>query len=245
MNNSEYKENKLDTTQFTGFNKHTLAFFKALKKNNDKVWFRQNKKDFDAHVITPAKAFVASMGEYLQELAPNIIAIPKTDRSIFRIYRDTRFGPDKSPYKTHLGIYFWEGFRPKMECPGFYFHLEPPHLMLGVGWYIFPKNTLERYRNALVHPESGEEFSRILQAISQYKNYTMGGKHYKRIPSGFDAAHTNAEYLLYSGLYAGTESNIPDEFFSQDLLDYCFQKFKPLTDLHRWLVTMDSRGFGL
>lgn len=234
----------MNQKQFSGFSKPTVSFFKALKKNNDKDWFRKNKKDFDDHVMLPAKAFVTAMGEKLQELVPHIIAIPKTDRSIFRIYRDTRFSPDKSPYKTHLGIYFWEGIRPKMECPGFYFHLEPPNLMLGGGFYIFPKNTLERYRNAVVHPDSGEEFSRILGAITQQQGYTLGGKHYKRIPSGFDAAHPNAEYLLYNGLYAGTESKIPDEFFSRDLLDYCLQKFKPMIELHRWLVTMDTRRSG-
>ena len=226
--------------KFEGFFKETIDFFTELKINNDKLWFDLHRGPYEDYVLGAAKSFIVAMGTRLKELSPMIIADPRTNKSLFRINRDMRFSKDKSPYKTHMGIIFWDGDLPRMESSVFYFHLEPPKLMLGVGWYIFPRNTLERYRNALVHPESGGEFSRILQAISQNKDYTMGGKHYKRIPSGFDATHPNAEYLLYNGLYAGTESDIPDKFFSQDLPDYCFQKFKPLTDLHRWLVTINN-----
>lgn len=225
---------------FNGFSQETMKFFLALKQNNTREWFSQHKQTFEEEVMEPAKAFVDAMGERLQELAPNIIAVPQVNRSIFRIYRDTRFSPDKTPYKTHLGIFFWEGSRPKMECPGFYFHLEPPNLMLGGGIYMFPKTILEHYRHAVVHPEYGAELMDIIQKIERKDGYNLGGKHYRRIPVGFDPSHPNADLLLYNGLHAGIEENIPAQLFNHRLLDYCMEKFTPLVELHRWLVSLNN-----
>ncbi len=228
---------------FSGFSKNTIDFFSKLKKNNQKEWFHAHKTDFEAYVMEPARNFVTAMGERLKQLSPDILAIPKVDKSIFRIYRDTRFSGDKSPYKIHLGIFFWEGIRPKMECPGFYFHLEPPKLMLGAGLYMFPKNSLEKYRNTVIHPVYGNELSEIAKKISRLKGYNLGGKHYKRIPSGFDASHPNAELLLFNGLHAGIETEIPEELCSSKLVNYCWQKFKPLEALHKWLVAFNHPEF--
>jgi uncharacterized protein (TIGR02453 family) len=79
----------------------------------------------------PSGAFVVSMGAKLKAISPAIKAIPKVNQSLFRVNRDTRFSADKSPYKTNLGIWFWEGEKKRMECPGFYFHLDTENLMLG------------------------------------------------------------------------------------------------------------------
>ena len=230
-------------SNFTGFPEQSVKFFKSLKRNNDREWFQKNKPVFEAQVIAPAKDFIVAMGEKLQSISPYIIAVPKSNRSIFRIYRDTRFSPDKSPYKTHLGIFFWEGTRPKMECPGFYFHLEPPNLMLGGGLYMFPRTMLEHYRNAAVHPEYGTELAEALKAITKFPENTLGGKHYKRVPTGFDPQHPNAELLLHNGLYAGSETPIPEEFYSEKLIDYCFKKYETLVPLHRWLVRLNNNEF--
>lgn len=226
---------------FRGFSKETIDFFYNLKQNNDKSWFDSHKKDYEAYVLKPAKAFVVTMGERLKSLSPDINAVPKFNKSLFRIYRDTRFSLDKSPYKTYMGIFFWEGKRPRMECSGFYFHLEPPKLILGVGIYMFPRDLLDRYRNSVVDPEYGEQLSDILNKTSRKKGYELGGKHYKRVPAGYDASHPNAELLLHNGLYLGQETDIPDELYSSSLIDYCWKRFHPLAPLHRWLVWMTAR----
>ncbi len=227
-----------EISDFKGFSKETVNFFVNLKKNNSKTWFDTHKKDYEAYVLKPSKAFVEAMGAGLKEITPGVMAVPKMNKSLFRIYRDTRFSADKSPYKTHMGIFFWEGSRPRMECSGFYFHLEPPNLLLGVGVYMFPRRLLDRYRRMVVDPEYGEELSTIIKSISKIKGCQLGGKHYKRIPSGFDLSHPNAQLLLHNGLYAGVEAEIPDEMYSSKLLDYCLQIYRPLAPLHRWLVSI-------
>lgn len=221
---------------FNGFFKETVQFFDRLKKNNEKDWFESRREDYKSYVLRPARAFVVDMGERLKEISPDIKAIPKANKSLFRINRDTRFSDDKSPYKTHMGITFWEGLRPRMECSGFYFHLEPPNLMLGVGIYMFPKQELFRFRKAVVDPESGVRLSRALKSIAKIEGGELGGRHYKRVPPGFDANHPNADLLLHNGLYAGKRVPIPMEFYSAELINYCFKNFKAVAPLHLWMV---------
>ena len=135
-----------DANGFTGFPKETVRFFTALRKNNNRDWFAANKETYERRVIEPAKLFVTAMGERLRTIVPGIVAVPAVNKSIFRIYRDTRFSLDPAPYKTNLGIYFWDGARSRMESAGFYVGLEPPDIMLGGGLYMIPDNLLGRYR---------------------------------------------------------------------------------------------------
>jgi uncharacterized protein (TIGR02453 family) len=227
-----------DDPIFSGFTKETVRFFAALRKNNDKAWFDRNRETYDKHVMAPAKLFVTAMGERLKTIAPRVVAVPKVNKSIFRINRDTRFSLDPAPYKTNLGIYFWDGVRSRMESSGFYFHLEPPDLWLGVGMYMIPDPLLGRFRKAVVDPKSGAEIRKIKAAISKLNGASLGGQHYKRVPAGFDPAHPNAALLKHKGLYAGVETKIPEELYSARLVDYCFERFEPLAPLHRWLMKL-------
>ena len=228
--------------QFKGFSKETTGFLTDLAGNNNRQWFGEHKDQFNRDVLEPARSFVGALGERLTELAPGIIADPRTNGSIFRIYRDTRFGKDKSPYKTHLGIFLWEGEGPKMECPGFYFHLEPPDLMLGAGIHLFSKSLLEEYRRSVVHPKHGPALVMTAMAVSE--SYNIGGLHYKRVPAGFDRDHPYAQFLLYNGLTAWVRTPIPEAVNSSAIVDYCFEIFKGMAPVHYWLREMKARAQG-
>jgi len=221
---------------FSGFTKETVRFFTALRKNNNREWFERNRETYETQVMGPAKAFVTAMGERLKTIAPRVVAAPKVNKSIFRINRDTRFSQDPSPYKTNLGIYFWDGLRPRMESAGFYFHLEPPNLMLGGGMYMIPDNLLGLFRDAVADPKTGREIGKIVAAIRALPGFTVEGLHYKRVPAGFDPAHPNAELLKHRGLYGGVDMKIPEELFTAGLVDFCFERFAPLAPLDRWLM---------
>jgi uncharacterized protein (TIGR02453 family) len=230
---------------FKGFSRQTIQFFEGLSKNNTKNWFEAHRNDYEKHVLEPARAFITAMGKRLRTQFPAIVAVPKVNKSLFRINRDTRFSLDKSPYKTNLGIFLWEGTRPRMECPGFYFHLEPPNLMLGGGLYMFPNYLFDTYRSSVVHHRYGKELAEILSKIGKKEGFQIGGKHYKRVPAGYDPSHPNAEYLLHNGLYVGAETDVPQELYSKTLLDYCWEVYKPSFPLHRWLVALTKRFRGM
>ncbi|UCH77742.1 MAG: DUF2461 domain-containing protein [Candidatus Coatesbacteria bacterium] len=225
---------------FPGFPRECVKFFQELKANNNKQWFERRKAYFQRYVMEPAEAFVGAMGERLRRIAPAVHAEPKVNKSIFRIHRDTRFTPDKSPYKTHLGIWFWEGEGPRMECSGFYFHLEPPRLMLGAGMHMFPKHVLEAYRQSVVHAKYGPG---LTQAIvrTERRGWTVRGSHYKKTPQGYKADHPRAALLLYNGLYVGAEDEIPVELYSPAILDYCLSRYREMLPIHEWLVALTKR----
>ncbi len=222
---------------FSGFPTETVAFLAALEENNDRDWFKAHKGEFEAAVIAPARAYVEAMGERLQDLAPGIMAIPRIDQSIFRFHRDTRFSNDKRPFKTHIGIFLWEGPRKKLENPGFYLHLEKDRLMIGGGMHFFTKDQLPVYRDAVIHERRGPELQRILDAGAE--SFPGGGKayipDYKRVPQGYPKDHPRAELLKKKGVTFGEEGPVPDALFGPGALDYVYDRFERMRPLHEWL----------
>ncbi len=229
------------SSAFSGFSVDAVRFFVDLAANNDKAWFEQNRATFEERVLAPARAYVEAIGARLRPLVPDIHADPRVDGSIFRLHRDTRFSPDKSPFKTHLGIFCWEGQRKKLECPGFYFHLEPPNVLLGVGIHIFPPPHLEAFRKAVVHPEQGLTLAAAIDDVTKAGPYDLWGEHYKRVPRGYDPEHPNARFLRFNGLTAGFETPIPPELHRADFVDYVFAHFRNMAPLHHWLADMVKR----
>jgi hypothetical protein len=107
---------------------------------------------------------------------------------------------------------------------------------------MFPKSFMDTYRQAVVAPQSGKELTAIVKKIEKTEGFSLGGKHYKRVPFGYDDAHPNAELLLHNGLYAGFETKIPEEFYSKNLLNYCMKKYRQLKALHGWLVKLKEKA---
>jgi uncharacterized protein (TIGR02453 family) len=225
---------------FQGFSPETIAFFLQLAQNNHKAWFDAHRQQYEEVVLNPSRAFVEALGRRLEAIAPGVHADPRINQSIFRINRDVRFSKDKSPYKTYFSLIFWEGQGPKLECSSFYFHVEPPSLLLGAGIYIFPDHILKAYRDAVIDPEQGEALVQAIEAVQQ-AGYSLDGKHYKRTPRDYPADHERAELLLYNGLTTGYDTVIPEAFYTAGLVDYCFESFRKMLPLHRWLVELTAR----
>jgi uncharacterized protein (TIGR02453 family) len=213
----------------------TVKFFSGLKRNNNREWFESYREKFNSDVLFPAQEFVIVMGELLKTISPGIIAIPKTDKSIFRLHRDVRFSKDKSPYKTNLGILFWEGDRKKMECSGFYFHIEPGYLFLGAGLYMFSDALLKKYREIIYNPENAKELDFVMKKLKK-KGYETGGRTYKKVPRGFDPEYPYSDYLLYNGFYVYTDKIDLKDLLKEDIVKFTFKKFKEMLPVHRWLV---------
>ena len=220
---------------FHGFTKATFKFFKDLEKRNTKEWFKENRKIYEKNVLEPAQEFVMEMGERLKSISPKIVAIPKTDKSIFRIYRDMRFSKDKTPYKTHLGIFFWEGPKKKLGNPGYYLQLDKSSILIAGGLYSLPNDIVKTYRDVISDSKKGKEIAKILKKITKNPSYQLGGMHYKRVPRGYDSENPNVDLLLHNGLYIYYEGPIPKEVYSRDFLDYSYGIFKDMLPLHNWL----------
>lgn len=228
------------TPAFDRFPVECAQFLVELACNNEREWFLEHKAEYDAFVMTPARAFVTALGARLKAFAPGVHADPRVNGSIFRQNRDTRFSRDPTPYKTHLGLWLWEGERDRMECSGFYFHVEPPRVYLGTGLHAFPKEHLATYRASVAHPVLGPALARAAADVRAAGPYAVEGEHYKRVPPGFDAAPEAAPFLRFSGLWAGIELPVAT-IFEDGLLDVCAAHFRNMAPLHRWLLEMTRR----
>lgn len=222
-----------ETTEFSGFPRGAPGFLARLAENNAKPWFDRHRGEFEELLLAPARAAVAALGARLKTHAPGIRAEPRINGSIMRINRDTRFAKNKAPYKDYLGLWFWEGEGPSRACPGFYFGFGAKSLTIGAGMHRFGPDHLARYRPAVVDPDHGPALGRIVDALSAGE---LGGRHYKRVPRGFDPDHRNAALLLHNGLTAGRTEALPEALFGPGAAEYCAAAFSRYAPLHRWLV---------
>ena len=214
-----------------------ITFFSNLSKNNTKEWFDANRDEYERYVLDPSRAFVVAMGEKLRTIVPKIQAIPITNKSLFRINRDTRFSKDKSPYKSYMGIYLWEGNRQKrMECPGFYLHYENDEVFIGSGMHEFPKDILAAYRSAVSNTSTAKELNGIIKEVSRHPEITVSGEHYKRIPAGHEWNSDNEHLLKHNGLFASIEPMMPDSFHTPELIDFCFERYESMLPIHWWIL---------
>jgi uncharacterized protein (TIGR02453 family) len=171
------------TAEAPSFSPELFAFLRELTKHNDREWFNANKDRYERELKEPALAFVEDVGYRLPEVAPHLTA---DKRSLFRIYRDTRFARDKTPYKTHVGIYFRHASSADADTAGMYLHLEPRHVFLGAGIWHPGSPGLKRIRDALVaRPEGWRAALEAVQPVWSLAD----GEALKRAPAGYDPAH--------------------------------------------------------
>lgn len=229
------------STTFQGFPRQCLQFYKDLSVNNNRDWFNSHKQNYLDYVLTPAVDFVIALGERLKTLSKAITYDTRTNGagSIMRIYRDTRFSKDKTPYKTNLGIAFgWGG--KKTESPGYYFHLEPDSAAIYTGIYMFSKSMLTAYRDAVVNATLGAELEKALATVRTAGAYEIGGEQSKRVPQGYDPAHKRAELLKYKGFYGKSPLIKPAVITKPDLIEVCFEHCRAMLPLQQWLAKVDS-----
>lgn len=217
------------------FPKKTVSYLRKLSRNNDREWFEANRDKYNTDFLEPCFQFVVEMGDRLQDLDPEIVAIPKIDKSIFRLHRDVRFSKDKTPYKTNAGLYFWNGKVKKMEASGFYFHLEPKLFGVGLGMYMFPPHLLKKYRDVVSNPASSKELHQIVRDLEK-KGYSIGGQKFKKTPKGYDPNIQYPGYLLFEGIYAWFESDDYKKLDGGKTVSFIFKIFKDMLPLHKWLV---------
>jgi uncharacterized protein (TIGR02453 family) len=205
------------TTEAPSFSPALFAFLRELARNNEREWFNANKARYEQEVKEPALAFVEDIGYRLPQVAPHLTA---DKRSLFRIYRDTRFSKDKTPYKTHVGLYFRHARSGEADTAGVYLHLEPGHVFLGAGIWHPASPALKRIRDALV--ARPDEWREALAAVAPV--WTIAdGESLKRPPAGYRADHPLIEDIKRKS-FAITSPLSQKEATACGFLDECEQR---------------------
>ncbi len=209
---------------FPGFPLGMLYFYQELSRNNNKRWFDKNKQRFEDEVRTPALGFITAMQKPLAKISPHFLAVPKkVGGSLMRIHRDVRFGKDKTPYKTNLGIHFRHEVGKDVHAPGFYFHVDLDEVFLGAGSWHPATESLSAYRNAIV--EHGSRWKRVLSNKRFRETWEQSGESLKRPPRGFNADHPLIDELKRKDHIAVTKLDHQD-LFSPDLVPLVAESFK-------------------
>jgi len=184
------------------FTPATLRFLRGLKRNNRREWFQAHRHEFEASVRTPMIAIIERLATDFRSFAPELVASPKS--SMYRIYRDTRFSPNKAPYKTHAAAVFPTRGLEKHEGAGLYFHISPTEVWIGGGMYAPDTPQLQAVRE---HIAANVRRLRAIVESAGFRRQVgrLEGERLQRVPRGFPRDHEAAEFLKFRQFLAGHE----------------------------------------
>ncbi|MFJ4209533.1 DUF2461 domain-containing protein [Paenarthrobacter sp. NPDC089675] len=202
---------------FEGIPTAAFRFYEELEENNNREWWLEHKKTYDAEVREPLTALLA---ELEPEFGP---------AKIFRPNRDVRFSQDKSPYKTAQGA-----FATSKEGVGFYVQISADGLLIGGGYHSHTPAQLARFRAAVDAPASGEELQQIVDAVAA-SGFAIEGEKLKTVPRGFDKDHPRAELLKHKSLSAGVEVGEPDWLSTPAAREEIAARWETLRPLVEWV----------
>jgi uncharacterized protein (TIGR02453 family) len=174
------------------FRREALTFLRNLAKHNDRAWFQPRKARFEAELKEPMLSIVRKITDAMADFAPNHVR--PAEKSLFRIYRDTRFSNDKRPYKTHVAAWWSHQGLEKTSGAGYYFHVSAKELVIAAGAYMPEKDQLAAIRHWLLDHHA--EFSKLLKKPAVRKMYDeFEGNALTRPPKGFPAEHPGMDLI--------------------------------------------------
>ena len=181
----------------------TITFLEDLRRNNTREWFAENRHFYD-HVILPSMTEVlGSIHEGIKDIYPDYLAIPKVNKSFYRMNRDLRFSKDKSPYKTQLGMLIYR--RRRKDSPFFYLHFAPEECFWACGWYQPSSEAVNIWREMVSEAKLNKEVGQLLDSAREHK-YLVNEPHLKRMPRDYKELRIAYPNLLrYKGIYVHQE----------------------------------------
>ena len=215
---------------FSGFPREMFTFLDNLSKNNNRTWFNDHKVRYEQFVVEPTMQFINAVGNILPSISKYYVASTRrTGGSMFRIYRDTRFSPNKRPYKENVGCQFRHIMGRDAHAPGFYVHLAPKEVFIGGGIWM-PKNpVLDKVRAEIT--ESPRRWSRVINDKQFLECFGgLGGESLVRPPRGYNEKHPYIDDLKRKSFIAFRHVD-PALVLNHSFIDevnYVFTRLKPL-----------------
>jgi uncharacterized protein (TIGR02453 family) len=186
-----------EATAQPAFGPELFSFLSDLAANNDREWFAANRHRYEDHLLEPALAFIDAFATPLEQISPHFRADPRpSGGSLFRIYRDTRFSKDKSPYKTHQGA-----FVDAVPGVGYYVQVSADGLLAAAGFHSHGADQIDRYRDAVDNDATGKHLESIVATLRE-SGFDLDGDALKTRPKAYPADHPRIELLRYRSIYA-------------------------------------------
>ncbi|MGC1158135.1 MAG: DUF2461 domain-containing protein [Acidobacteriaceae bacterium] len=188
------------------FGGEALRFLRGLKRNNRREWFEARREMYERELKEPMLALIERVTEGMAEYAP--AHMRPAGKCMFRIYRDTRFSADKSPYKTHLGAWWARSGLEKTSGGGYYMHVGATEFVIAAGVYMPEKDQLLAIRRRLLdhHVEWKRliEHKPLLRAFRVHDPMAL-----TRAPKGFPEDHPAMEWIKWRQW--GVTAHLPAE----------------------------------
>jgi uncharacterized protein (TIGR02453 family) len=199
---------------FAGFGERLVDFYDGLAADNSKAYWTDHRAEYEEHVRAPMAALLA-------ELEPEF-----GEGKIFRPYRDLRFSPNKTPYKTHCGAIVGGCHYVQVDANG---------VMVAGGYYRMASDQVQRYRVAVDDERRGEDLRRRLDALTE-AGFTIAGDVMASRPRGVDPGHPRLDLLRHRSLYARISWPGDDLMLRPELLEHVAARWRQLTPLIEWLA---------
>jgi uncharacterized protein (TIGR02453 family) len=217
---------------FEGFSNETIDFLKNLKENNNKLWFEENKKKYINNLLTPMKYLVMDLSSFILSIDPLLEVTPSSGYTISKIYRDTRFSKDKSPYKISMWITFKRRSKEWSSNPAFFFELSPNSYRFGMGFFQATPTTMKIFRENI--DASLDKFKNAISFYSKQDVFVVEGDKYKRILDKEKTEDIN-EWYQRKNLYLVCNKEIDNLLFSKELVDKLIADFSLVKDFYTYL----------
>ena len=221
-------------SQFNGFTDETLIFLKELKNNNNKIWFEKNRYRYEKVLLEPFKLVVCELSPSMLKIDRDFETTPKIDRTISRIYRDTRFSKDKSPYRPNMWITFKRNKKEWKTLPAFFFELYHDWYRYGMGFYLANKEIMNKFRNKIEN--NINEFKKATTFLND-KIFLLEGEKYKRCINN-NLPDEIQEWYQRKTFYLVCNRKINNNIFSNKIITELKNGFMILVPLYKFLMDL-------
>ncbi|HDL19337.1 MAG TPA: DUF2461 domain-containing protein [Bacteroidetes bacterium] len=225
----------LKKNSFTGFTPETIRFFRRIKKNNNKPWFEENRPVYEEHVLKPLRNLVEDLGQFMKMLDAQFDVRPQINRTIAKIYRDTRFSRDKTLFRDHLWIVFR---RHQTSLAGelcFYFEIRIDSFSYGMGFYAAPREVMIDFKNRIL--ANPQKFLRIVQNPVLTETFSLDGEFYTRSPVK-EYPPELENWMKFKSFYWGHKESNKPLAFSNKLIEVLKEGFLILYPLYCYVQKM-------
>ena len=224
---------------FNGFSPKTLKFLKCLKVNNNKTWFQKHRTDYEEYVLQPLRDLVTDLGDFMLDIDPCFEITPAVNKTISRIYRDTRFSKDKSPFRSTVWITFKNQNKDWTTLvSGYFFELSINSYRYGMGFYNAAPAIMSKFREMI--DENPEEFLKAISFFEKQRTFVLEGEKYKRIIDKTKPKQIQ-DWYQRKNMYLVCNRKIDDRLFSYKLVDDLIYGFGLAAPLYHYLQNITTK----
>ena len=217
---------------FKGFSKESIEFLREVKSRNSREWFQENRYKYEEFLLRPFQNLVSDLSQNMLAIDPLFEVRPQINKTISKIYRDTRFSKDKSIFKNQIWMTFKRPSRDWKDAPSYFFELMTDSYRYGLGYYSASRSTMDMFRLSI--GDYRQEFMNAISFLKRNTTFELKGEKYIR-PLISDYPDIIQNWYQRKSFYIVSARKIDKLLFSKRLKDRIKSGFNDLALLYHFL----------